>query len=472
MSVVSLPPHRHGYDAPLCNVSAASRNVSKRPHVVIVGAGFGGLAATKSLASENVSVTLIDRRNHHLFQPLLYQVAAAALSPAQIAAPIRTILRKQRNATVLLGEVAGIDSARSEVILASPDNQRIPYDYLVIATGAQHSYFGHDAWQRHAFGLKSLEDATNIRRRILLAFERAEASCDADEKRRLLTFVIVGAGPTGVEMAGAISEISRHALAFDFRNIDPRSARIVLVEAGPRVLPAFPPGLSEEAKRRLEQLGVEIRLSSAVTACDASGVTVGDGRIEARTIIWAAGVMASAAGSWLGVAMDRAGRVPVGPDLSIPGRPNIFAIGDTANVKDIKGGVVPGLAPAAKQQGQFVARVIASRVNGKGGLGPFVYRNPGNLATIGRGVAVAEFGGLRLTGFPAWLFWSFAHIFFLIGFRNRISVAMDWMWAYLTFERGARLISQPLVSHAYEPSSVAPRLLAVAGSASMEGAEP
>jgi NADH dehydrogenase len=430
-----------------------------------VGAGFGGLSAAKSLASENVNVTLIDRRNHHLFQPLLYQVATAALSPAQIAAPIRTILRKQRNATVLLGEVVGVDSVKCEVVLGSPERQRIPYDYLVLATGAQHSYFGHDDWQSYAFGLKSLEDATDIRRRILLAFERAEASCDPEEKRRLLSFVVIGAGPTGVEMAGAIAEISRHALASDFRNIDPRSARVVLIEAGPRILAAFPPVLSGDAKRRLERLGVEIRLDAAVTACSASGVTIGERHIGARTIIWAAGVMGSPAGSWLGVPSDRAGRVIVGPDLSVPGRPNIFVIGDTANVKDAKGGIVPGLAPAAKQQGRYVASVIEARVNGKADPNAFAYRDFGDLATIGRRVAVADFGGLRFTGFPAWLLWSFAHIFFLIGFRNRISVAIDWMWAYLTFERGARLISQPLAPRTHESSFATPRLLAMAGPA-------
>jgi NADH:ubiquinone reductase (H+-translocating) len=454
-----LPPHRHGEDAPLCDASAASR--ATLPHVVILGAGFAGLSVAKALAKEAVSVTVIDRRNHHLFQPLLYQVATAALSPAQIAAPIRTILRRQKNATVLLGEVAGVDTAKREVILASPGGQRIPYDYLVIATGAQHSYFGHDDWRRHAFGLKSLEDATDIRRRILLAFEEAEASCDTQEKRRLLTFAVIGAGATGVEMAGAIAEISRHALKSDFRNIDPRSTRVVLIEAGMRVLATFPAALSEDAKRRLERLGVEVRLQSAVTACDSGGVTIGSERVEARTIIWAAGVAASPSAKWLGVPADRAGRVLVSPGLSVPGHPNIFVIGDTANVKDSKGAPVPGLAPAAKQQGEYAARVIAAKLRGRKVPAPFSYRGFGNLATIGRKAAIADFGGVRFTGFAAWLLWSLAHIFFLIGFRNRITVAIDWFWSYLTFERGARLISQNAPPPEPEaPMIVAPRMKA------------
>ncbi len=285
MEAPTLPPHRHGDNAPTCDISATARAASVKPHVVIVGAGFAGLTTALALKDENISVTVIDRRNHHLFQPLLYQVATAALSPAQIAAPIRTILRRQKNATVLLAEVAGIDAAKSEVILAAPESTRISYDYLVLATGAQHSYFGHEAWRRYAFGLKSLEDATGIRRRILTAFEQAEASCDMAEKRRLLTFVIIGAGPTGVELAGAIAEISRHALASDFRNIDPGFARVILIEAGPRVLPAFPPSLSENALRQLERLGVELRLNAAVTDCAADGVTTSKERIESRTIL-------------------------------------------------------------------------------------------------------------------------------------------------------------------------------------------
>jgi NADH:quinone reductase (non-electrogenic) len=458
METLTLPPHRHGDGKVACDASAAARDYEMRPHVVIVGAGFAGLTAAKALAQEEVSVTVIDRRNHHLFQPLLYQVATAALSPAQIAAPIRAILRTQKNATVLLGDVTGVDSTKREVVLS--DATRISYDYLVLATGAQHSYFGHESWRRHAPGLKSLEDATGIRRRILIAFERAEASCDMEEKHRLLTFIIVGAGPTGVELAGAIAEISRHALASDFRNIDPKSTRVVLVEAGPRVLPVFPESLSGDAKRRLEKLGVNVFLNSAVSACDAGGVTIGETRLESRTILWAAGVAASPAAKWLGVPADRAGRVLVSPDLSVPSRPEIFVIGDTANVKDAKGAAVPGLAPAAKQQGQYVARVIAARTRERANPAPFVYRNLGNLATIGRKTAVADLGRFKFTGFAAWLLWSVAHVFFLIGFKNRISVAIDWLWSYLTFERGARLISQTAPDMPTDTIAVTPRMSA------------
>jgi NADH dehydrogenase len=412
------------------------------PHVVIVGGGFGGLSAAKALAKDAVRVTLIDRRNHHLFQPLLYQVATAGLSPAQIAAPIRTIFRKQRNVTVLLGEVTGVDLVRREVTLGDgPASPRILYDYLVIATGARHSYFGHDDWEPYAPGLKLLEDAIKIRRHILLAFERAEAECDPAEQSKLLTFVIIGAGPTGVEMAGAIAEIARHALASDFRNIDPRATRVVLVEAGPRILPAFPESLSNDAHRRLEALGVEVRLGMPVTACDGDGAVIGAARLDARTIIWAAGVAASPAAAWLGVAADRAGRVVVEKDLSVPGQDRVFVIGDTADAKDMDGKPLPGLAPVAKQEGFYVARVIAARVHGRQPPPPFAYRSFGNLATVGRQAAVVEMGRLRLTGLLAWLLWSVAHIFFLIGFRNRLSVVIDWLWAYVTFERGARLIT-------------------------------
>lgn len=458
MEAPTLPPHRHGDNAPTCDISATARAASAKPHVVIVGAGFAGLTAAMALKDENVGVTVIDRRNHHLFQPLLYQVATAALSPAQIAAPIRTILRGQKNATVLLAEVTGIDATKSEVILAAPESTRISYDFLILATGAQHSYFGHEPWRRYAFGLKSLEDATGIRRRILTAFEQAEASCDMAEKRRLLTFVIIGAGPTGVELAGAIAEISRHALASDFRNIDPGSARVILVESGPRVLPAFPPSLSENALQQLESLGVELRLNAAVTECDADGVTTSKERIESRTILWAAGVAASPAAKWLGVAADRAGRVLVAADLSIPGVPEIFVIGDTANVKDAKGAAVPGLAPAAKQQGAYAASVIAAKARGAAPPAPFVYRSYGNLATIGRRSAIADFGRLKFTGFPAWFLWSFAHVLFLIGFRNRITVAIDWLWSYLTYERGARLISHDMAEE--QPAAPTIRLMA------------
>ncbi|MGP0088687.1 MAG: NAD(P)/FAD-dependent oxidoreductase [Xanthobacteraceae bacterium] len=445
MATAILPPHRHGVGAPLCDVSVAGREAdasSGAPHVVIVGGGFGGLSAAKGLAKEAVRVTLIDRRNHHLFQPLLYQVATAGLSPAQIAAPIRTIFRRQQNVTVLLGEVTGVDLVKREVRLGTaPTSPNIIYDYLVIATGARHSYFGHDDWEPYAPGLKSLEDATKIRRHILLAFERAEAECDPAEQSKLLTFVIIGAGPTGVEMAGAIAEIARHALAMDFRNIDPRATRVVLVEAGPRILPAFPEQLSNDAHKRLEALGVEVRLGRPVTACDGDGAVIGAARVDARTIIWAAGVMASPAAAWLGAPADRAGRVVVGPDLSVPGQDRVFVIGDTADAKDMDGKPLPGLAPVAKQEGLYVAHVIAAQVHGRKPPPPFAYRSFGNLATIGRQAAVVEMGQLRLTGFVAWLLWSVAHIFFLIGFRNRLTVAIDWLWAYITFERGARLIT-------------------------------
>jgi NADH dehydrogenase len=434
-----LPPHRHGEDAPLCDVSSAGRAPGDgRPHVVIVGAGFGGLSAAKALARAPVNVTVIDRRNHHLFQPLLYQVATAGLSPAQIAAPIRTILRHQANATVLLDEVTGIDAGRREIVT---HRQHIPYDWLLLATGARHSYFGHDDWEAFAPGLKTLEDATAIRRRILLSFELAEIECDAALQTRLLTFVVIGAGPTGVELAGTIAEIARHGLASDFRNIDPASARVMLVEAGPRVLPAFPQSLSDDARRRLERLGVEVLTGAAVTGCDADGITIGERRIAAHTVLWAAGVQASPAAQWLGIAGDRSGRVPVGADLSIPGHDGMFAIGDTALLAGKDGRPLPGIAPVAKQQGVYVARLIVRRTKGLGEPRPFVYRDYGNLATIGRRAAVVDFGRVRLTGFIAWVLWSVAHIFFLIGFRNRLSVSFDWLWSYLTYERGARLVT-------------------------------
>ena len=410
------------------------------PRVVIVGAGFGGLMAAKSLARAAVQVTLIDRRNHHLFQPLLYQVATAGLSPAQIAAPIRAIFRDQPNATVLLGEVTGVDLVRQQVVVGG---RRQPFDYLVLATGARHSYFGHDDWAPFAPGLKSLEDAIEIRRRVLLAFERAESETDPAERQRLLTFVVVGAGPTGVEMAGAIAEISRRTLRKEFRHIDPGAARVVLADAGPRVLPSFPESLSQDAERRLKKLGVEVHLDAAVSACHDDGVVVGQTEIPARTVIWAAGVTASPAARWLGVTADRAGRVEVGPDLSIAGHANVFVIGDTAIAKDAAGKPLPGLAPVAKQQGAYVARVIAARIAHWPAPAPFTYTSFGNLATIGRKAAVIDFGRLRMTGFPAWLLWCVAHIFFLIGFRNRLTVALDWSWAYLNFSHGSRLIIGP-----------------------------
>jgi NADH:ubiquinone reductase (H+-translocating) len=413
------------------------RAIQGRPRVVIVGAGFAGLSAAKALKRAPADVTLIDRRNYHLFQPLLYQVATAALSPADIAAPIRGILRGQKNATVLLGKVTGVDKEARQVLAGE---RRIPYDYLIVATGARHAYFGRDEWEPFAPGLKKIEDATAIRARVLMAFERAEDEADEAERRRLLTFVVVGGGPTGVEMAGAIAELAKHALARDFRNIDPRLARVVLVEAGPRVLPVFPEKLSGVAARALEELGVEVRAGQPVSQCDAAGVTVGGARIETRTVIWGAGVAASAAGKWLGAVTDKAGRVKVGGDLSLPGHEEIFVIGDTAAANS-DGKPVPGIAPAAKQAGMYVARRIAAAAAGHAMPGPFRYRHFGNLATIGRAAAVADFGFIQLSGRLAWLLWGAAHIFFLIGFRNRVTVALDWLVSYVTFQRGARLIT-------------------------------
>jgi NADH:quinone reductase (non-electrogenic) len=413
------------------------RMVQARPKVVIVGAGFGGLEAAKSLARAAVDVTVVDRQNHHCFQPLLYQVATAALSPADVAWPIRHILRKQMNATVLMAEVRAIDTDKRVV---QADSVSIPYDYLVLATGATHSYFGHDEWAELAPGLKRIEDATRIRRRILIAFERAEFATDEAERRRLLTFAIVGGGPTGVEMAGAISEVARQSLAKDFRHIDPTAARIVLIEAGPRIMPTLPENLSDYVKRTLGKKGVEVMTSTLVTACDARGVEFEHGRLDAATVIWAAGVVASPAARWLNAAYDRAGRVLVNPDLSVPGHPNVFAIGDTAVVPDQPG--IPGTAPPAKQMGAYVGRLIAARVAGRSSPPPFRYHHLGDLATIGRHAAVVKLGRLELTGFLGWLFWSLVHIYFLIGVRDRFIVAFTWLWDYVTFQRGARLITE------------------------------
>jgi NADH dehydrogenase len=407
-----------------------------KPRVVIIGAGFGGLSAAKRLAETSYDVTVVDQHNYHLFQPLLYQVATAALSPAEIASPIRSILRRKENVSVILAKVSAIDVARQQVIA---EGRHIPFDQLIVATGAEHAYFGND-WESFAPGLKTIDDATHIRRRILLAFERAEAETDPDERRRLLNFVVVGGGPTGVEMAGAIAELAKRALASDFRFIDPRSARIVLVEAAPRLLTPFDPALSEKARRSLEQLGVEVRLGVGVTECDSSGVSLGKDRIETRTIIWAAGVKASPAAEWLGAEHDRAGRVKVQPDLSVPGHPNIFVIGDVALVVGKDGTPLPGVAPVAKQQGNYVADLLLARAKGKT-LPPFHYRDFGSLATIGRKRAVVQMRGLKLSGFLAWLLWCMAHIYFLIGFRNRLIVALHWLWNYLTFQRGTRLIT-------------------------------
>jgi NADH dehydrogenase len=405
--------------------------------VVIIGAGFGGLSAAWGLRNSAFQITLIDQHNYHLFQPLLYQVATAALSPADIAGPVRSIVRDYRNVSVILAQVTGVDVARNEVLA---EGRRIQFDDLIIASGARHAYFGHDDWAAYAPGLKTIDDATYLRRRILLAFEKAETEPDAAERRRLMNFIIVGGGPTGVEMAGAIAELSKRALAADFRVIDPRSARIILVEAGPRLLPAFDASLSAAALHSLQSLGVEVRVGASVTEVDGGGVSVGQDRIEARTVVWAAGVMASGAGRWLGAETDGAGRVMVNDDLSVPGHPNIFAIGDTAHVVTEAGDLLPGVAPVAKQQGKYVAKLLRARLMGKT-LPPFHYRDYGSLATIGRKSAVVQIGHFKMKGFLAWVLWSVAHIYFLIGFRNRLAVALHWLWNYVTFQRGTRLIT-------------------------------
>lgn len=419
-------------------MSEAEKSAAARPHVVIVGAGFGGLQAARGLAKAPVNVTLIDRHNYHCFQPLLYQVATATLSPADIAWPIRHILSRQANITLLMARAEGVDRARRELLTSEGP---IRFDFLVLATGATHSYFGHPEWARFAPGLKDIEDATQLRRRILLAFERAEVASEPDTRRRLLTFAIIGGGPTGVELAGSIAEISRHALAPDFKRVDPRTARILLIEAGERLLPALPERLSAHARERLEAMGVEVMTGRPVVDMGVDHVTLEGGEtIEAATKIWAAGVRASPAAEWLGVAPDRAGRCRVEPDLSVPGEPGIFVIGDTAAVTDSKGRPVPGIAPAAKQMGDHVATVIAAQLAGTPAQG-FRYRHAGDLATIGRNAAVVKLGRLELTGFLGWMFWGVVHVYFLVGARNRITVAMSWLWNYLTYQRAARLIT-------------------------------
>ena len=411
----------------------------RRPQVVIVGAGFGGLEAAKALARSPANIVIIDRHNHHTFQPLLYQVATAALSSTDIAWPVRSILRRQENARVIMADVEGVDTATRQVRAGA---LKIPYDYLVLATGVTHSYFGHDDWAPVAPGLKTVDDALEVRRRILLAFERAEVTDDEAERKRLLTFVIVGGGPTGVEMAGAIAEVARHALKSDFRRIDPAAARIVLVEAGPRILPSFPDRLSRYAERSLASMGVEVRTSAMVTECRKDGVSLKNGQIEAATIVWAAGVTASPAARWIGADTDKAGRIKVAPDLSVLGHPQIFAIGDTAVPADPNAPPIPGIAPAAKQMGRYVGKLIAERVEGRTTPAPFLYRHYLDLAAIGRKAAVVRRGRLQLTGYIAWLFWGIAHIYFLIGTRNRFVVAINWFWNYLTFQRGARVITE------------------------------
>lgn len=414
----------------------------RKPVVIIVGAGFGGLSAARALASAEVEVVVVDQRNHHIFQPLLYQVATAGLSPAEIAGPIRSILSSQRNVTVVLGRVTGVDStARTVRVDNGVRAAKLRYDYLILATGARHAYFGNDHWEAYAPGLKTIEDATAIRRRLLWAFERAEMTDDPAEREANLTMVVVGGGPTGVELAGSIAELARAALAKDFRRIDPRKAKVLLVEAGPRILPAFPPELSEAAMQSLEGLGVNVRINARVMDCDAAGVVVGEERIPAATILWAAGVQASAAATWLGAEADRAGRVKVTEDFSVPGCEGVFAIGDTAAITDAAGVMVPGVAPAAKQAGHYVGDLIVRRLAGFPAQAPFRYRNYGNLATIGRHAAVADFGRIRLRGGIAWWLWGIAHIFFLIDFRNRVVVSLNWLWSFLTYRRGARLIT-------------------------------
>lgn len=406
------------------------------PHIVIIGCGFGGLAAARGLARADVRITLLDRANHHLFQPLLYQVATAGLSATEIAAPIRHILRRQRNLTVLMAEARDVDVARRRVVL--DDAAEIGYDYLIVAAGATHSYFGNEAWARFAPGLKTLDDAFDIRRRILTAFERAEREHDPGARAAWLTFVVVGGGATGVELAGTLAEIARHTLPGEFRRIDTRAARVVLLEGTDRVLPPYPPELSQRARRQLERLGVEVRTGRLATAIDADGVSLGGERIAARTVVWAAGVAASPLGRALGGPLDRAGRVQVQPDLSVANRPEIFVIGDLAAAES-DGKPVPGIAPAAKQMGTHAARAVRERIAGRSAP-PFRYRDFGTLATIGRRAAVAVIGGVRLWGYAAWLAWLFAHIYFLIGFRNRLVVLMEWAWSYWTFERHARIV--------------------------------
>src|SRR6201989_2586006 len=407
--------------------------------VVIVGAGFGGLETTYRLAGAPVEITLIDRRNHHLFQPLLYQVATASLATSEIAWPIRYLLRDRKDVTTLFANVNGVDAAGKRVLL--DDGSSIPYDTLVLATGARHAYFGHDEWEPFAPGLKTLEDATTLRRRILIAFEDAERESDPARRAALLTFVVIGAGPTGVELAGTIAELAHDTLPPDFRNIDTHKARVVLIEAGSRLLAGFPDELSAYAQRSLESLGVELAFGQPVTECTADGVVYGGKKLEAKTIIWAAGVRASPAAEWLGAPADRAGRVSILPDLTVPGHPNVFAIGDTVTINGPDGSPIPGIAPAAKQQGRYVAGLIKARLRGET-LSPFVYKHAGSLAQIGRRLAVIDFGRVKLRGGLAWWVWGIAHIYFLIGLRHRLAVALTWLWIYARDQRAARLITQ------------------------------
>jgi NADH dehydrogenase len=411
---------------------------TEQPRVVIVGAGFGGIACGKALGGTSVRVTVIDRRNYHLFVPLLYQVATAALSPADIARPIRRILGKYRNVDVMLGDVVGID-ARSHAVRIG-DGSTVAYDRLVIATGSEYSYFAHPEWARFAPGPRTLEDARAIRARVLTAFERAEISRDSAEQDALMTIVIVGGGPTGVEMAGSVAELARHALARDFRRIDPRRARIILVEAGPRILSAFPPSLSDYAHAAITRLGVTVITDQPVDSVDESGVSVGERRIAAGTVIWGAGIKAAPAGQWLGIELDRAGRIPVGPDLSVRGVADVYALGDSALTHGKDGAPLPALAQVAKQQGQHLGRALVSHLENGRAVPPFRFRDRGNTAIIGRHAAVFDFGWLQLKGRVAWILWAIVHVYLLVGFDNRLRVTVQWVWRYITYERGARLI--------------------------------
>jgi len=422
-------------------------------HVVIVGAGFGGLSAAQKLASAPVRITVIDRRNHHTFQPLLYQVATAGLSPGEIATPIRSILSGHKNVEVLMAEVTGFDLERRVVqTVEQKEEQEIQYDSLIVAAGASHAYFGHEEWEVFAPGLKTIEDAIEIRRRVLLAFELAEREASAGGPRDPLNFVVVGGGPTGVELAGTLAEICRHSLAHDFRSVDPSRARIHLIEGGPRVLPAYPEDLSRSALEQLKRLGVEVTTSAMVTGIEPGALCMGKTRLEAAVIVWAAGVAASPLGKKLGVPFDRAGRVLVEPDLSLPNHPEVFVIGDLAALKDASGNLLPGVAPVAILEGRFVAKLIRREISQEAERAhsstkpplsrpPFHYFDKGSLATIGRAAAVAQFGKIHISGFVAWLAWLFVHIFFLIGFQNRLLVFIQWAWSYFTYERGARLIT-------------------------------
>ncbi len=411
----------------------------RRQRVVIVGGGFGGLAAAKALKRADIDLTLIDRRNHHLFQPLLYQVATAALSPSEVAWPIRHLLRHQHNARVLMATVVGVDTDKRDVQLE--DGSRVPYDTLVLATGAQHAYFGHDEWEAYAPGLKTVEDATAIRRKLLLALEAAERETDPRRRQALLTFAIIGAGPTGVEMAGAIIELGRASLKGQFHTLSPGDLRVVLIEGADRVLLNFRKELSDYTLKALQDMGVEVELGQMVSGIDAEGVSFGEKRVETRTVIWAAGVAASPVAQWLGIDGDKAGRVAVSPDLSVPGHPEIFVIGDVASIARPDGKPVPGVAPAAKQAGQHVARVIRHRLASETSALPFRYKHAGDLATIGKSAAVIDFGQITLKGWFAWWVWGVAHIYFLVETRTRIFITMSWLWIYLTGQRSARLIT-------------------------------